>query len=825
MPFFRAPDHLSPAPHRGQRWLLGACWGVLLGSALQLQQAQLGPRWQYLVALLSGLVLALLLVWCSGVAKQQRGWRAARLGLLVVLVALLTWGLCGLRASGLAAGQLAPALQGRDVLVTGVISRMPQRQPQGLRLRLAVESAQLDGQPVQLPALLDVGWYGGPLLDAADGSDQPSEPPQTLRAGERWRLWLRLKAAHGLRNPGGFDYELWLWEQGVQGLGTVRSGRHDPPPERLAQTWRYPLEQLRQHVRAAVWQQLASADGSAPASAGVVAALLVGDQQAIERADWDVFRNTGVAHLMSISGLHITMFAWLAMLLVGQAWRRLPRLCLWLPAPTAAALGALALATGYALFSGWGVPAQRTVLMLAVVLLLALSGRRWPWPQVWLLAAAVVVALDPWALLQAGFWLSFVAVGVLYAAAAPAPAQGLALGWRALGLWREQWLLSCALAPLTLVFFGQVSLVGLLANLLAIPWVTLVVTPLVMLGLLLPWVWQLADWAVQALMALLVQLAAWPLATLSVPASPWWAAWAGLAGAVLLVLRLPWSLRLLGLPLLLPLLLWQVPRPAPGAFELQAADVGQGSAVLVRTASHALLYDSGPQYTQDSDAGQRVLVPLLRRLGERLDLLVLSHSDQDHVGGAQAVLAAQPQAQLLSSLEPTHPLQRQRPGQRCAAGQRWQWDGVQFELLHPQMADYALPGRRPNSLSCVLRIVSAQGVVALLTGDIEAAQEAALLAAQAPLAADWLLVPHHGSKTSSSAPFLAAVQPQLAIVQAGWRNRFGHPAASVLARYDSQGIAVAESVHCGLARWHSDQPGQLHCLRQQSPRYWQHRPP
>mgnify|MGYP001034634635 FL=1 len=813
-----APAHV----HQGYRWLLGACWGVLVGSALQLQQAALASMVVYGLAVLVG--LAGWWAWHLVRRPQPMG-----LGAVVAGTALVVWGLCGLRATVFVAGVLPPALEGRDVLVTGIVSRMPQRHPAGLRLRLVVESAALDGKVVQLPGLLDVGWYGGQLADAPEDGTPQAAAPDTLRAGERWRMRLRLKAPHGLRNPGGFDYELWLWEQGVQALGTVRTGRYDPVPQRLGQTWQFPVEQLRQRVRDAVWQRLGTDPGAAPAgAAGVVAALLVGDQQAIERADWDVFRATGVAHLMSISGLHITMFSWLAVVLVGWAWRRSQRLCQWMPAPVAAGLGGLALATLYAVFSGWGVPAQRTVLMLAVVLLLRLGGRRWPWPLVWLLAGAAVVAVDPWALLQAGFWLSFVAVGVLYAGGpGTAPqVQGLQPGQRALGLWREQWLVTCALTPLVLVLFGQVSVVGLLANLLAIPWVTMVVTPLIMLGMAVPPAWDLAAWALYGLMRVLQWLAAWPFATVSAPSAPWWAAAAGVMGGVLLVLRLPWPVRWMGLPLVLPVLLWQVPRPPAGEFELLAADIGQGSAVLVRTASHALLYDTGPQYSVESDAGHRVLVPLLRSLGERLDTVVLSHRDLDHTGGARAVLDMQAQATLRSSLEPAHALLQQRPGIRCEAGQRWQWDGVDFEVIHPQLDDYvAAAAKNTNALSCVLRISSAKGTHALLAGDIEVAQEARLVATGAALRADWLLVPHHGSKTSSSDAFLAAVRPGMALVQAGYRNRFGHPAASVMQRYGHHGIRVVDSVHCGAAVWRSDQPATVDCERERSSRYWQHRAP
>jgi competence protein ComEC len=670
---------------------------------------------------------------------------------------------------------------------------------------------------VRIPPVLSLGWYAGPWAAAAGAFDDQRQAPM-LRAGERWQFTLRLRAPHGSANPEGFDVELWLWEQGIGATGQVRAGKGDEAPVRLASTWRHPVELARQLTRDAIGRRVAD-----PQSAGVLAALVVGDQNAIARADWDVFRATGVAHLMSISGLHVTMFAWVAGLLVGAAWRRSARLCLAWPAPHAASAGGLLLATAYALFSGWGVPAQRTLLMLACVGALRFTGRQWPWPATWLAACAAVVTADPWALLQPGFWLSFVAVGVLFATDPGRHSTDRAWRHKAAGLLREQLVVTIALAPLTLLLFGQVSVVGLLANLVAIPWVTLVVTPLAMAGGLVPIAWDLAALAMQALAWMLQALAGLPFAVWWGAAPPLWAGAAGVLGGLLLAMRVPPALRALGVPLLLPVLLWQAPRPGPGQFELLAADIGQGNAVLVRTATHTLVYDTGPRYGADSDAGQRVLVPLLRALAERVDLLVLSHRDSDHTGGAPAVLAMQPQAALLASLEHDHPLASLRPLQPCQAGRQWSWDGVDFQVLHPTATEAEASGK-PNAVSCVLRVANGQQA-ALLVGDIEQPQEAALLARGAPLAAQVLLVPHHGSRTSSSAAFLDAVHPRWALVQAGYRNRFGHPAPDVMERYAERGIRVIDSPHCGAATWSSATPDAMRCERMARRRYWQHRLP
>ena len=734
-----------------------------------------------------------------------------------VLACTLAFALAGARASQYGQTALNPALEGRTLQVVGIVANLPQRTEDSARFRFEVESARdSDGTLTQLPPQLLLGWYGNRLNNNAD---KVQAPPADLRPGDRWQFAVRLKAPHGHINPHGFDYELWLWEQGLQATGYVRNGSKDARPQWLGHTWAHPVERLRQRVRSAIDAQVEDR-----AMAGIVAALLVGDQAAIERADWDVFRASGVAHLMAISGLHITGLAWMAALFVSWLWRRSDvwssqkPWSLWLPAPIAASACAAIVALTYALFTGWGVPAQRTVWMLAVVTLLRVYGLRWPLMQVWLTVCAVVLALDPWALMQAGFWLSFVAVGVLFASGVQEPASSL---WGAVRrMWREQWLMSVCLAPLTLLLFHQVSVVGLFANLLAVPWVTLVVTPLCMLGLVLPFAWGVAAEALQGLVWVLKACAGVSWAQWSAPAAPLWAGAVALVGMGTWVMRVPMWLRCFGVALVLPVLSWQTPRPAHGTFELVAADMGQGHAVLVRTATHSLLYDTGPRYSAETDAGQRVLVPLLRAWGERLDRIVISHQDSDHSGGAPAVMAMQPQADVLTSIAREHPLQQLGAMQRCERGQSWTWDGVRFEVLYPRASDYERK-LKPNALSCVLRVTAAD-TSALLAGDIEAAQEQDLLQSGQALQADWLLVPHHGSATSSTQAFLDAVQPSVAIVQAGYRNRFGHPRPDVLRRYSDLGVLVVQTPRCGASTWRSEQPKLVQCERNQRQRYWQH---
>lgn len=770
------------------------------GAWLQLQQAGLWPLWAYALCLPLGMVALVL------------GWRAPpRLGACLVALgaAAMLFGLTGTRAVWQAGQALAPGLQGQDIELTGTVASLPRRGEQGWAFDFEVQSASSHGRDVTVPQRVRLSWR---TVD--------DEPEATkVRPGQRWRWTVRLRRPHGLFNPHGFDAELWMWEQGLGATGYVKAGRKAAPPQLLEQTWAYPMEQARQRARDAL---LARVDDER--AAGVMVALLAGDQASITQEDWNTFRLTGVAHLVSVSGTHVTMFATLAVWLVGGLWRVLagvrPALLWRVPVPVAAGAGGVALAALYALFAGWGVPAQRTVLMLATVVALRLSARRWPWPMVWLLAMNVVVCLDPWALLQPGFWLSFVAVGVLFASAWSVM-EG-AGGWRT-RLWellRTQAVVTVALTPLTLLLFGQVSLVGLLANLAAIPWVTLLVTPLAMLGVLLPWLWTLGAWTVQAMLHVLEAMAAWPGAAMERAALPQILALLAVAGGVLLVLRLPWGWRAWGALLAWPALVYQPPRPPQGGYEALAADVGQGSAIIVRTATHTLLFDTGPPMGAQADTAQRVLLPWLRALGDRPDMVVVSHDDIDHSGGLPTLATAYPKAEFRTSFDTGE--RTPIPAVPCVAGERWVWDGVPFEFLHPQAGDEAL-GWSDNALSCVL-LVGEGDTATLLTGDIPMAQETRLALQRPDLRAAWLVAAHHGSKTSSGPVWLNTVQPRWAVVQAGYRNRYGHPAPVVVRRFEARGIEWVNTADCGAATWRSWAPAKPTCYREAAGRYWNDRP-
>ena len=796
---------------RGVSSTAATCWALawLGGMAAQLLQPALWPQEAY-VALLVGAI-------ATAVLSRMRSFLASTL-----VSGVLGFAVAGCWGSAALQQQLRSELEGRDIQVLGVVSGLPRELALGVRFVFEVEAARLDGEPVQLPQHIALGWY-----ESRNGVTRM--PP--IKAGQRWQLQVRLKRPHGLMNPHGFDYELYLLEQGIAATGYVRE-----EGALLLAPAGFGLQRLRQSVRDAIQAQV-----NDPRLAGVLSGLAVGDQSAIDRDDWALFRATGITHLVSISGLHVTMLAWLVAAVAKWLWCRHPRAALLWPAPLAGRWVGLLVALAYALFAGWGVPAQRTVWMLAVVTLLYSSGRRWPWPLVLLLAAVVVTALSPWALLQPGFWLSFTAVGLLMASGNNhEPSPQVPSGWLRVmrRVWtaglRTQVVATVGLAPLSLVFFQQLSLVGFVANLVAIPVISFLVTPLALLGVLLPPLWMVAAQAIAMLTQFLGFLAAIPGVLWTVPAAPWWAQCAALLGAVVLVMPLPWRLRLLALPLCLPLCWPHIPRPPVGQFDLVAVDVGQGTSVLVRTQNHLLVFDAGPQYSEDSDAGERVLLPLLQASGDRkIDTLVLSHRDTDHVGGASALLRSMPVGQLSSSLEKLHPLHWQAqaqgiPSERCVAGQTWWWDGVRFDVLHPTQEDYER-ALRPNAMSCVLKVQSAaidgqRAGSVLLTGDIEQPQESDLVQRQGDnLASSVLLVPHHGSKTSSSTLFVHTSAPKVTVVQAGYRNRFGHPRPEVVSRWQDTGATVVQTSDCGAWLWSSDplRQGKLgRCWRQVHLRYW-----
>ncbi|MDX1297678.1 MAG: DNA internalization-related competence protein ComEC/Rec2 [Pseudomonas sp.] len=653
--------------------------------------------------------------------------------------------------------RLAHALDARTLWLQGQVVGLPEVSEGVVRFQLQ----QAVSRRAALPDRLRLSWYGGPAL----------------HAGETWRLAVRLKRPHGLVNPQAFDYEAWLLAQRVGATGTVKTGALIYPASG-AGAWR---DRLRQHLLAT----------PAHGRAGALAALVLGDGSGLSTADWRVLQDTGTVHLMVISGQHIGLLATLLYGLVAGLARLgwWPRRWPWLPCASVLAFtGALA----YGLLAGFEVPVQRASVMVVLVLLWRWRFRHLGVGLPVLLALLAVLLVEPLASLQPGFWLSFGAVLLLV----------LIFSGR-LGAWpwwstllRAQWGMAIGLLPLLLVLGLPVSASGPLANLIAVPVVGLLVVPLALLGtLLLPLpglgaaLLGVAGWVLDLLFALLAQLALWLPAWLP-SALPFWAWLLVALGALVLLLPAALPMRSLGAVLLLPLLFSPQQRPEYARAEVWMLDVGQGLAVLVRTQRHDLLYDAGPRFGE-FDTGERVVLPSLRALDVRgLDLLLLSHADNDHAGGAVAIARGLRVSRVLSG-EPEKLSRSLRAG--ACGREHWQWDGVHFSTW--QWASAA----NGNQASCVLRI-EANGERLWLTGDIDSQAERALLHSGLDMPAQWLLAPHHGSRSSSSAALLAQVAPTAVLISRGAHNAFGHPHADVLARYRAQDTQVYDSVLHGAVR-------------------------
>jgi competence protein ComEC len=673
--------------------------------------------------------------------------------------------------------RLDSRLDGRTLWLEGRVVGLPEVSDGVVRFLLE----EAHSRRAELPRRLRVAWYGGPAV----------------QGGERWRLAVNLKRPHGLVNPQSFDYEAWLLAQRIGATGTVKSGKRLAPATGLG-SWR---DSLRQQLLAV------------PAfhREGAIAALVLGDGSGLSTRDWRLLQHTGTVHLMVISGQHIGLLAGflyglVALLAKLGAW---PARWPWLPCACALALGG---ALVYGLLAGFEVPVRRACVMVALVLLWRLRFRHlgaW-WPL--LLALIVVLLLEPLASLQPGFWLSFSAVAIL------ALVFGGRLGvwgwWR--GLTRAQWTMAIGLLPMMLILGLPVSSSGPLANLIAVPWVGLVVVPLALLGtLLLPvpvlgegLLW-LAGGALHLLFELLGIIADWLPAWLP-SVLPLWAWLLAALGALLLLLPAGVPLRLPGIALMLPALLLPAPHMEEGRADVWVLDVGQGLAVLVRTREHALLYDAGPRFG-DFDTGERIVLPSLRALNLRqLDLMLLSHADNDHAGGAAAIKAGMPVSRVISG-EPQR-LADELGADSCESGLVWQWNEVDFRLWQWESAGSG------NQLSCVLQ-VEAAGERLLLTGDIDVQAERALIQSDFPLASQWLLAPHHGSRTSSSQSFIDAVGAQNVLITRSRHNAFGHPHPQVLARYRAAGVEVHDTARDGALHLRLGEHGAARALRHE-PRFW-----
>lgn len=714
------------------------------------------PAWQLL-----RFALPVLLVLLIALMRRQASLLPA---LAISFVLGLGWAWCN--ASVRLADDLPAVLEGEDLLVRGHVASLPEAGTVDPQFEFDVSVA-----PPGVSSRIRLTWY-----------DNEARP----LPGELWQFVVRLKRRNGFANPGGFDYEGHLFRQGIGATGYVRN---DERNVRLA-----PASAMYAVARLRAWiaRRQAAAVGSDP-MLGILQGLAIGDTQAMSADQWRVFAATGTTHLMAISGLHISMIAALAAWLGGgiARWPKAQRYRLTAIHGQVFCGGLAAIV--YSTLAGLSVPTQRTLVMLCIYFAARAWRRELGVAHALGVALIAVLLIDPFAPLAIGAWLSFGAVAMILLGVSGRVAREGAFK----SFTRVQLAVTIGLMPLLIGAFGSLSLISPLANAIAIPAFTLLIVPLVLIGTaaaalwlpagalvlgfttrLLGWCWPALEWLSQ------LPLAMWHLPQLPAPVYA-----ALLAGALLLVVPGIWPTRIVATLLCVPALTWRPPTPVHGEFRLTLLDVGQGLAAVVHTRSHVLVYDTGPAFRTGRDTGELVVLPYLYSQGvRRIDTVMVSHGDLDHQGGLNSVANALPVTRVLAGPSVKSRLPQL---QRCRRGQRWSWDGVEFEVLHPASMEYV----HDNDSSCVLRVSAAGGSV-LLTGDIQSDGEATLVAAGLARA-DVVVAPHHGSRTSSTADFVAATRPALALFPAGYRNRWGFPRQDIVQRWREAGAQTLSTQDSG----------------------------
>ena len=721
---------------------------------------------------------------------------------------------------------LSKELEGQELSIEGHVAALPQSSSTGAKFAFKVQQALLSGDKVKaFPERIYLSWQ--PAWRNAQ------EIPEVI-PGQRWKFKAKLKRPYGSLNPYTFDFERWSFHQNFGASGSVRSGELLLEKDISLTDFQLAMEYQRWRLRKKI-QRLLPEDA---AYTGVIVALVMGDQNAIDQEDWRVFNATGIGHLISISGLHVTMLAGLGAGIATRLWRR-KSLPLIFPVGKVAAISGFLTAFIYAWLAGFQIPAQRTMYMVGVVAVALWSGRNPRSFDIWWWALALVLLVDPMAPYTPGFWLSFGAVAaILYGMGDSAGLLGIPTGkelevhWtqRMLQALREacrvQALVTLALLPFTLYWFFQVSVVSPLANAFAIPLVSYIVTPLAIGGALLPdfigkWLLLPAHASMECLAIVLRWMASWKWAVVWSSQPAWWVLLISGVGIIVAIrpgaIEDSWRSRILGISL--SALLFIAPSAhqnlQEGEFRATVMDIGQGTSVLVETSSKRLLYDTGPIQGKKDDAGNRVILPYLRGRGiDHIDRMVISHSDSDHVGGAATLLNEVRFDSMMGSLPIMNPLLKNLQARKittlpCRFGQHWVWDGVEFYIWHPhEETNFELqyPGK-PNEMSCVLEVRN-KTTSFWLTGDVERQGEAEMVERLNQSALQDLqdkdlifMAPHHGSKTSSSEELLKRLSPDQAFAQNGYRNRYGHPHPTVTARYRALDIPFYQSPNTGAQIW------------------------
>ena len=739
-------------------------------------------------------------------------------------------------------------LEGKEFSLEGRVAAIPQSNSSGAKFAFEVDRAIAGKEIIQhFPKRIYLSWQ--------PAWRNPQEIPEVI-PGQRWKLKTKLKRPYGSLNPYTFDFERWSFHQDFGASGSVRSGELLMNRDIAWLDFELRMELARWHLRKKIQSML-------PGDAryvGVLIALVMGDQNAINQDDWQVFNATGIGHLISISGLHVTMLAGVGASLATFIWRR-RTWPLIAPVSKVAAVSGFATAFIYAWLAGFQIPAQRTMYMVGVVAFALWTGRNPRSFDIWWWALAFVLLIDPMAPYTPGFWLSFGAVAaILYAMGDSQGLLGIPTGKELEVHWmqrvfqalreacRVQAVVTLALLPFTLFWFYQVSIVSPIANAFAIPLVSYIVTPLAIAGALLPefispYLLLPAHGSMEYLANTLEWMAGWSWSVVWSRQPEWWMLLLSGCGIIYAIrpgdIGETWKGRLLAITLSAPLFFWPSQFNAhlnQGEFRAIVLDIGQGTAVLIETANRRLLYDTGPIQGKKDDAGQRVILPYLRGRGiSQIDRMVISHSDSDHIGGAASLLKQIQFGSMMGSLPSANPLlqnlqARKIPALPCRFGQRWEWDGVEFVIWHPHEETVfaeQYPGK-PNEMSCVLEVRNQQSSL-WLTGDVERQGEAEITERLDKKMLQEIgdrelifMAPHHGSKTSSSLALLKRLEPNQAFAQNGYRNRYGHPHPDVIARYLGLGIPFYQTPQTGAQTWlfKSNEKSKMRFLRDEARRLW-----
>lgn len=703
---------------------------------------------------------------------------------LILCTLSFSWGLlwATFTAQNIIDQRLPVALQRQAINVEGVIDNIPSNQD-GIQYFEIKVNKTFPKSLWKNPGRIKLRWYDGP----AD-----------LKVGQVWRLTVKLKRIRGFSNPGSFDTERIAFQNKIAAEGTVIESDEENNYKINEFDKKYCIDRLRQTIKEKIEIQLEN-----KIFTGIITALVIGYTKNIPPAQWEVFRNTGTAHLVAISGLHVGLVAGFAFFILKWLWRFLPIDRVKIPRKIVAAVIALVTALLYALLAGFSLPTKRAVIMISLLMLSIIFKCRISVWRVFFIALGLVVINDPLSFLCMGFWLSFSAVAIiLFCMRGRLNPHNLWWRWG-----RTQWVIFLGLTPVTLTMFESASLCSPLANLIAIPWVSFVVVPLALLGTIFNLIHEklggfiltLAEQCIQLLWPILIKLSLFPTLTGSVGLNLLplvlsffgiilWLAPRGFPGKSLSIIWL--------LPLLLGLFKGQDNAIEKNTAFFTLLDVGQGLATVIETQNHLLVFDTGPKLGK-TDAGERVLLPFLQTRGRKfIDILMISHGDEDHAGGVKTLLKNFSVKNILTS-EP-HLYRTDIKGsinpRLCRAGQQWEWDGVFFQVLHPEQ----LNTKKRNDHSCVLRVQAGPHSL-LLTGDIETKSEKLIMQRfkNYHFSSTIMLIPHHGSKTSSSLEFIQAIDPQYAIVSAGYQNAYGHPKKDIIDRYIQLGIKVFSTVQNG----------------------------